>query len=71
MNAELKFIGYISTPYHTVEECPKNIDLDGPFCQIVLDEEFKPGLIGLKPGQRILVLYWFERADGEVIEKQT
>ena len=71
MNAELKFIGHISTPYQTIEECPRNIDFDGPLCQIVLDEEFKHGLTGLKPGQRILVLYWLGNAERGVIQKET
>jgi len=71
MNTELKFIGHISTPYNTIEECPKNIDFEGPFCQISLDEEYKPGLTGLKAGQRILVLYWLGNAERGVIQKET
>lgn len=61
--AELRFIGAIKTPYTTVEECPRNIQSDGPLCQIRLHDEFQKGLSGLKVGQHILILYWFENTD--------
>jgi len=60
---ELKFIGAIKTPYTTVEECPRNIQSDGPLCQITLHDQFQKGLSGLKVGQHILILYWFENTD--------
>jgi tRNA-Thr(GGU) m(6)t(6)A37 methyltransferase TsaA len=63
MNATLKFIGHINTPYEAIEECPNNIDFNGPLCQLVLNEEYKNGLSGLNPGQKILILYWFEDTD--------
>lgn len=71
MNASLKSIGHINTPYETIEECPTNIDFNGPLCHLVLDEEFKNGLSGLQPGQKILILYWFENTDRNVIEQPT
>ena len=63
MKPELKFIGHIQTPYLTIEECPNNIDPDGPLCQIFLDDDFKDGLLGLMPGKKILILYWFENVN--------
>lgn len=69
MNAILKSIGHITTPYEAIEDCPNNIDLNGPICQLVLDEEFRNGLSGLQPGQIILILYWFENTDRNVIEQ--
>lgn len=69
MSATLKFIGYINTPYKAIEECPNNIVFNGPLCQLVLDKEFCNGLAGLKPGQNILILYWFENTDRTTIEQ--
>jgi tRNA (Thr-GGU) A37 N-methylase len=69
MNATLKFIGHINTPYEAIEDCPSNIDLNGPICLLVVDEEFKNGLCGLQPGQSILILYWFENTNRSVIEQ--
>lgn len=60
MKPTLKFIGKINTPYKAIEDCPNNIDSDGPLCQVVVDDEYKDGLSGLTPGQKILILYWFD-----------
>ena len=64
MKAELTFIGVISTPYKTLSECPNNIDATtGPTCQLKLHEAYREGLLGLEPGQQILVLYWLGDSD--------
>jgi tRNA-Thr(GGU) m(6)t(6)A37 methyltransferase TsaA len=63
MSSKLKFIGKIRTPYRSVKECPSHVDIQGPTCQLVLDDKFRDGLKGLSPGQDILVLYWFENVD--------
>ena len=63
MAAELKFIGRITTPYHSVSECPNNIQPDnGPICEIILDDVYQQGLLGLNSGDYILILYWLEGA---------
>jgi len=59
-DATLTFIGHIETPYETLADCPRNIQPDGPDCTLVLDPAYRDGLLGLVPGTRILVLYWFE-----------
>ncbi len=73
MDATLKSIGYISTPYKTIDDCPKNIDFDGPLCKLIIYDEFKEGLLGLQQGQNILILYWFENTDRKLMiqEKNT
>ena len=63
MKATLKSIGHINTPYKAIEDCPNNVDLNGPLCQLVINEEFIDGLSGLQSGQKILILYWFENTD--------
>lgn len=63
MSSELKFIGRIATPYHSVSECPNNIQPDnGPTCEIILDDVYQQGLLGLNRGDQILILYWLEDA---------
>lgn len=61
--ATVRFIGRIETPYRTLGECPRNVDPDGPECQLLLDPELAPALDGIAPGDRLLVLYWLDRAD--------
>ncbi len=56
--SELLFIGEFSTPYKTLQDCPKNIQADGPICTIQIFDEYKDGLYGLEVGQKIVVIYW-------------
>jgi len=63
MDKRLTFIGEIRTPYETLDQCPRNVQPDGPLCRLVLDNNFKEGLEGLLPGQQILILYWFDGVD--------
>ncbi|OED62733.1 tRNA-Thr(GGU) m(6)t(6)A37 methyltransferase TsaA [Vibrio tasmaniensis ZS-17] len=63
MSEELKLIGRITTPYHSISECPNNIQPDnGLICEIILDDVYQQGLLGLKTGDHILILYWLEAA---------
>jgi len=71
MNPALKSIGHVETPYNSIDECPKNIDHNGPLCQLIVDDEYKDGLLGLQAGQEILVLYWFENVDRNVIRQES
>ena len=71
MKATLEFIGHINTPYTSIEDCPNNIDPNGPLCQLVIGNEFKDGLSGLVPGQRILILYWFENTDRNATQQES
>lgn len=69
MKATLKFIGHINTLYEAIEDCPNNVDSNGPLCKLVINEEFMEGLSGLQPGQKILILYWFENTDRNVTKQ--
>ena len=71
MKATLKFIGHINTPYKAIEDCPNNVDLNGPLCQLVIHEEFINGLSGLQSGQKILILYWFENTDRNATKQES
>ena len=67
----LKFIGYVETPYDSIGECPNNIDHSGPLCKLIVDDDYKDGLLGLETGQEILVLYWFDDIDRDVIRQES
>ena len=67
MQATLESIGHIVTPYKTLETCPRNIDPQGPLCELVVREDLRDGLLGLRVGQNILILYWLEHADRSAI----
>lgn len=63
MNTTLTFIGEITTPYQAIDDCPCNIQADGPLCELHIHEEYQPALLGLKAGQKILILYWLDQTD--------
>jgi len=54
-------IGEIRTPYRRLEECPRNVSDDGPECRLVLKPCYRDALDGLRPGNRIEILYWLEQ----------
>lgn len=60
---ELAYIGQISSPYSSLEQCPNNIDFDGPEFILKLDNRFEAGIDGLRQGDHILLLYWLEQAN--------
>ena len=56
-------IGTIETPYKRMEDCPNRHNKQEFLpCMLRLAPEFAPGLAGLEPGGKVLVLYWFHRA---------
>ena len=64
-------IGTIATPYKSLAECPRNIDPQGPECELILKEELHEGLLGLTAGQRILILYWLEHTDRSITRQNS
>lgn len=75
MDTNLKFIGHIRTPYETLVDCPKNVNLSDDSdassnqvkCKLCLDAPYQGGLLGLEVGQSILVLYWLDQAKRDII----
>jgi tRNA-Thr(GGU) m(6)t(6)A37 methyltransferase TsaA len=67
--AKLVAIGFIETPYRTLSECPRNIDPKGPVCRLVVKDSLRDGLSGLHAGQRIVILYWFEKVDRSTLRQ--
>lgn len=63
MDISCKSIGQIRTPYQAIDQCPRNVEDDGPSCKIILDNDLTDGLFGLAAGDRILVLYWLGKSD--------
>lgn len=70
MTATLQHIGLIRTPYRTLAECPRNVDPDGPVCELTIHPDFAEGLAGLNAGDDVLVLYWLDEADRDALLQQ-
>ncbi len=71
LHATIEAIGKIATPYKALADCPRNIDPNGPPCELILSDELRDGLLGLATGQRILILYWLDQADRSAIRQNS
>jgi len=60
----LQPIGFLSTPWRTVAECPRNGRQPDPApeCQAHVLPDFAPGLLELEGFSHLIVLYWLDRA---------
>ncbi len=69
VSAGVSFIGVIRSPW-SPGDCPRNIGQareTGRGAQIDLDPDYAAGLRGLKTGQQIIVLYWMDRGQRDLI----
>ncbi len=67
MNAQLKFIGEIETPFTELEQCPNYTVKNGEKCTIIVYPEFASAMLGLSVSKKILVLYWFDHSNRELL----
>jgi tRNA-Thr(GGU) m(6)t(6)A37 methyltransferase TsaA len=64
----LQPIGYIRSTLHTRKEAPKQGAEGAPDAWLDLDPAFTPGLLGLAPGEDVIVITWLHQADRQVLE---
>jgi tRNA-Thr(GGU) m(6)t(6)A37 methyltransferase TsaA len=65
----LHAIGRIRTPWQNLNECPRNITVDGETCTLEIDPRLSEGLTGLKAGDKIALLYWLDRANCDRLQR--
>ena len=63
----LTFIGHCSTPWQTTPECPRRGDLEGPLCQVVVDDVWAQALQGIEEHGYLQILYWMHRARRDLV----
>ena len=63
----LRAIGVVESALADPGEAPKQGFEGGPDADLVLDAAFADGLDGLRPGDRVVVVTWLDRADREVL----
>lgn len=68
-DASLVFIGRISTPWTSPSNCPRQGQLDGPICQILLFEAWKEALQGLSSFATLEVLYWLHLSRRDLVRQ--
>ncbi len=74
-DAAVCFIGHLSTPWASREDCPKNLRqarekaraMEGTRFAIRVDAAFRAGLQGIEAGDWIVVLYWMHQARRDLV----
>lgn len=67
MNVDLNPIGYVSSPYLKKGDAPRQGRLTETEAEIVIDEQYLPGLFRIEEKKHLFVLCWFDRADRSVL----
>lgn len=66
-DANLSFIGEITTPWHCRAECPRQGNIDGPDCVIEVFEPWQAALAGIEAFGSLEVLYWLDRSRRDLV----
>ena len=64
---ELSPVGRIESPLTDPTAAPKQGDERAPEAVVVLEPGFLDGLADLRPGDRVIVLTWLDRADRDTL----
>ena len=63
MMFEIRPIGSVRSPYKERKDAPRQGRLSDTVSEIVIDEEYLPGLCDVETQSHLIVLSWFDRAD--------
>jgi tRNA-Thr(GGU) m(6)t(6)A37 methyltransferase TsaA len=66
-DAVLRFIGVIRTPWKTRDDCPRQGNLDGPSCALIVDPVWHEALEGLQEFATLEVLYWLDKSRRDLV----
>lgn len=64
----LTILGYVRSPLTDRAAAPKQGGEGAPEAWLELDDFYAPALLGLAPGQRILVVTWLHQGDRSVLQ---
>jgi tRNA (adenine37-N6)-methyltransferase len=68
MNFEIQPIGYVRSPYKEKKDAPRQGRLSDTTSEIVINEQYLPGLEDLEKNSHLIVLCWFDRADRTMLK---
>ncbi|MDI9243899.1 tRNA (N6-threonylcarbamoyladenosine(37)-N6)-methyltransferase TrmO [Marinobacter sp. CHS3-4] len=68
-DATLRFIGTIRTPWRDRKDCPRQGQMAGPECQLVLDPVWHDALAGLEDYDTLEVLYWLDQSRRDLVQQ--
>ncbi len=59
----LRPIGHVRSPYKEQKDAPRQGRLSDTVSEIVIDEQYLPGLDDVEKNANLIILSWFDRAD--------
>jgi tRNA-Thr(GGU) m(6)t(6)A37 methyltransferase TsaA len=68
MNFEIRPIGYVKSPYKERMDAPRQGRLSDTVSEIVIDEQYLPGLEDVEKRSHLIILSWFDRADRTMLK---
>ena len=66
--ARLQFIGVLHGDITSREDAPKNFDESERVGILEIYPEYQDGLVGIAPGQTIVVLFWLHQASRDLLK---
>ena len=61
-------IGIIRSPIKHLREAPKQGGEAQIERELILNENYRPALLGLQPGQKLVILYWLHHAERDRLQ---
>jgi tRNA (adenine37-N6)-methyltransferase len=68
MNFEIQPIGHVRSSYKEKGDAPRQGRLSDTVSEIVIDEQYLPGLEDVEKKSHLIVLSWFDRADRTMLK---
>ncbi|KAB1070670.1 tRNA (N6-threonylcarbamoyladenosine(37)-N6)-methyltransferase TrmO [Methylobacterium planeticum] len=69
-DAGLYFIGRVRTPWLQRSDCPKNGLQTDAICTVAVDPRFAAGLQNVEGATHLILLYWMDRADRDLVRQR-
>jgi len=60
-------IGHVETPFETTDEAPRQGEETAYCGNVHVDEQFRDGFGGFEHGDRVVVVWWADQADRDVL----
>jgi len=64
---EVRAVGRVESPLKEMESAPRQGDEGAPRVWIEFDPDVLDALVGVQPGDRVVILSWLDRANREVL----
>jgi tRNA-Thr(GGU) m(6)t(6)A37 methyltransferase TsaA len=65
---QLAVIGHVESPLTTLDAAPRQPDEGAPAAWLVFNDDVADSLVGIRPGDDILVFTWLDRAKRDVLQ---